>query len=61
MSIRAMPTLEPIATVPSLALFDDAIPSTLVQQEEVMERKKKRSVDKKVGWKVKSSKGDDLS
>ncbi|KAG1339274.1 hypothetical protein COCNU_04G015800 [Cocos nucifera] len=60
MSIRATPALDPVVTVPIPILSDEAAPSAPVQQEKVVERKKK-TVGKKVRWKVKSSKGEDLS
>ncbi|EHA8589877.1 hypothetical protein COCNU_scaffold013027G000010 [Cocos nucifera] len=49
MLIRAVPTLEPIITMPSPILSNKAIPSAPVQQEEVMERRKKKAVGKKLG------------
>ncbi|KAG1370072.1 hypothetical protein COCNU_15G004380 [Cocos nucifera] len=59
-SSQAVPALEPVVTAPSPVLSDEAASSAPVQQEEVMERKKK-AVGKKVGRKVKSSEGEDLS
>ncbi|EHA8586233.1 hypothetical protein COCNU_scaffold000110G000110 [Cocos nucifera] len=61
MSIQAIPALEPIVTTSILVLSDVAAPSAPVQQEKVMEKRKKKAVGKKVRRKIKSSEGEDLS
>ena len=59
--IRSVPTLEPAIIALSPALSDEAVPPAPVQQEGVMERKKKKAIGKKVGRKAKNSEGKDLS
>ncbi|EHA8588133.1 hypothetical protein COCNU_scaffold004190G000010 [Cocos nucifera] len=61
MPIRSMLAFEPTIIVPSLTLSDEAGPPAPIWQEDVMERKKKRAVGKKVGRKAKGSEGEDLS
>ena len=61
MSIHAAPALKPIITASSPILYDEAAPSAPIQQEKVVERKKKKAIGTKVRWKVKNSKGEDLS
>ncbi|KAG1358593.1 hypothetical protein COCNU_08G000390 [Cocos nucifera] len=42
-----MPTLEPVVTALSPILSDEAAPSAPVQQKKVVERRKKKTIDKK--------------
>ncbi|EHA8588391.1 hypothetical protein COCNU_scaffold004987G000020 [Cocos nucifera] len=58
---QSVPTLEPTIIALSLALSDEAAPPAPVWQERVMERKKKTTIDKKIGHKAKGSEGEDLS
>ncbi|KAG1360571.1 hypothetical protein COCNU_09G000340 [Cocos nucifera] len=61
MAIWSVPALKPVVIMLSPALSDEATPLAPVLQKGVMERKKKRTIGKKVERKAKSSKGEDLS
>ncbi|KAG1362713.1 hypothetical protein COCNU_10G009320 [Cocos nucifera] len=55
MPIQAMPTPETATTVPSPTPSEEVAPSTPLQLEEAMGKRKKRAVGRKIGRRVGSS------